>query len=166
MWGVTCVEIRLQVLHIRLLPPANSSHLRSLRSATVRETNLHPSCRSAWHLQTAQSVNNNQTHKRNEFQSTYIGLCLPIAVLQCDPATQRSSNAHLGVAAQLPVTHTITQGSIIPVQSAISSAASAGVHVPGASLAVIQPTESAYLGGCSVAAAGTCIQSFRGVVVV
>ena len=84
--------------------PANSSHLKSLRSATVRETNLHPICRSAWHLQTAQSVNNNQTHKRIEFQSTNIGLtgsCLPIAVLQCDPATQRSSNAHLGVAAQL-----------------------------------------------------------------
>ena len=85
---------------MRLLAPT-CKQLTPQITATVRETNLHPSFRSAWHLQTAQSANNNQTHKRTEFQSTYIGLCLPIAVLQCDPATQRSSNAHLGVAAQL-----------------------------------------------------------------
>ena len=45
------------------------------------------------------------------------------------------------------VAHTFTQGSVTPMQSAISSAASAGGHVPDARLAVIQPSESPHLGG-------------------
>ena len=56
----------------------------------------------------------------------------------------------LGLPRSSGVTHTITKGSIIPVQSSISSAASVGVHVPNASLADIQPVESACLGGAPV----------------
>ena len=35
LWGGTCAEIRSEALRIRLLAPANSSHLRSLRSVAV-----------------------------------------------------------------------------------------------------------------------------------
>ena len=89
------------MLHIRLLAPESSSHLRSLRPVAALAVHLHSSCRIVWHLQTAQRVNRSQTYLRSKFQSTCIGFCLPIAVLQCDPETQRSSNAHLGVPTQL-----------------------------------------------------------------
>ena len=56
----------------------------------------------------------------------------------------------LGLPHSSGVAHTITQGSMTPVQSAISSAASAGGHVPDARLAVIQPAESPHLGGALV----------------
>ena len=57
------------------------------------------------------------------------------------------AHAYLGLPHSSGVAHTITQGSMTPVQSAISSAASAGGHVPDARLAVIQPAESPHLGG-------------------
>ena len=53
----------------------------------VHGANLHPSCKLAWHLQTAQVNERNRTNLRSEFQSTCIGLCLPSAALQCDLAT-------------------------------------------------------------------------------
>ena len=42
-------------------------------------------------------MDNSQAHRRTEFQSTYIGLCLPSVVLQRDPATLRGSDSYLGV---------------------------------------------------------------------
>ena len=92
---------RNQAAGVAYSAPATCKQLTPQITAICDGARDQPAPKLQVSLQTAQSVNNNQTHKRTEFQSTYIGLCLPIAVLQCDPATQRSSNAHLGVAAQL-----------------------------------------------------------------
>ena len=78
-------------MHIRLLTPANSAHLISLRSAAVHEINLYPSCRLAWHLQTAHAVNHIRMHLRFEMLTICIGLCLPSAVLQCGHVTSSKS---------------------------------------------------------------------------
>ena len=72
-----------------------SCHLQTVH--TPDHYDLRPRRRSVRHLQTAQSVDNSQTHKRTELQSTYIGLCLPSAVLQLDPATLRGSDSYLEV---------------------------------------------------------------------
>ena len=53
----------------------------------------------------------------------------------------------LGLPRSSSVTHAITQGALIPVQSAISSATSAGGHVPDARRVVIQPAETPHVGG-------------------
>ena len=116
----------------------------------VHGVNLHSTCRLFWHLQTAHRVGCNQAHLRFEMLSTYIGLCLSIAMLQCDIATQRSSNAHLRLPRSSGVAHTITYGSRISVQGVTPSAASGDGQVPGARLVAIQSAESQYLSARSL----------------
>ena len=53
--GPICVEIWAQALRLQLLASANSSHARSLRSATVDGTEAGADCSPIFHLQTAQT---------------------------------------------------------------------------------------------------------------
>ena len=54
LWGGTCTSIRLLSTRLRLLAPANSSHLRSLWSVTVQCSEVHTNCSLPMHLQTIQ----------------------------------------------------------------------------------------------------------------
>ena len=75
----------------------------------------------------------------------------------------------LGLPRSSSVTHAITQGSLMLVQSAINSPTSAGGHVPDARLVQLSSNPArgnTTYGGWSGAAAQTCKQSSRGAVVV
>ena len=68
---------------MRLLSPANSSHLRSLRSATVHGANLHSSCKLVQGLQSAHAAHHLGMHLRFEFLSKRIRLCPPTGMPTC-----------------------------------------------------------------------------------
>ena len=111
-------------------------------------------------------MDNSQTHRRTEFQSTYIGLCLPSVVLQRDPATLRGSDSYLGVDTLLrrgvhdraALEDTCTRrGRQRGTDFRACTLRKARCH-PAYGITVI--------GGCSIMGAETCQQSLRGAVLI
>ena len=132
---------------MRLLAPAISAHLRSLRiwwctgSTCTQAAGWSGTCK-----QHRESIATRPTYGPS-FKAPASGY---VYTLPCCSVTLQHSGAQmltLGLPRSSGVMHTITQDSIISMQSAISSATSAGGHLPDARLVVIQPAETPHMGG-------------------
>ena len=149
-------------MHILLLAPANSAHLRPLRSVAVHAVHLHSSCKLILHLQTAHSTCVLEMHPRAMFERGSYSFWLPPRVLQCDPATQRVSKSYLGVATLLRCS-VHDHAALEDICTQRLRQRGAGFRACTLRKARYHPTHGATaIVGCSIAGAETCNKAFAG----